>query len=83
MGLPRLVRSLGRRVPSASEARSRTVVKTALYRLLMVLVTVLVAFFITGNTSDALQIGLAANVVKTATYYGYERLWARVSWGTD
>lgn len=83
MGLPRLVRRLGRHVPSASEAWSRTVVKTALYRALMVLVTVLVAFFVTGNTSDALQIGLVANVVKTGTYYGYERLWARVSWGTD
>jgi len=83
MGLSRLVRSLGRRVPSASEAWSRTAVKTALYRALMVLVTVLVAFFVTGSTGDALQIGLVANVVKTGTYYGYERLWARVSWGTD
>lgn len=72
-----------RHIPTASEAISRTVLKTACYRLLMVLITVLVALGITGNTGDALQIGVAANVVKTGTYYGYERLWARISWGTD
>ncbi|WP_436936404.1 DUF2061 domain-containing protein [Halovenus marina] len=28
-----------------------------------------------------MSIGLAANIIKTGTYYGYERLWDRVSWG--
>lgn len=60
---------------------SRAVVKTALYRGLMVLVTVVVAFFVTGNTADALSIGFVTNIIKTATYYGYERLWDRISWG--
>jgi uncharacterized membrane protein len=60
---------------------SRAVVKTALYRVLMVIVTVCVAFLVTGNTADALSIGLVTNVIKTTTYYGYERLWDRISWG--
>jgi uncharacterized membrane protein len=60
---------------------SRVLVKTLLYRTLMVLITILVAFFVTGNTGDALSIGLAANIIKTGTYYGYERLWDRISWG--
>lgn len=64
------------------ERWSRSLVKTALYRVLMVAITILVAFFVTGNTAEALSIGLAANVVKTGTYYGYERLWARIDWGT-
>jgi len=83
MGLARLVTVLRGYVPGASEAWSRTVVKTALYRVLMVAVTVLVAYLFTGDTTDALQIGVAANVVKTATYYGYERLWARIAWGRN
>jgi len=47
----------------------------------MVCITVAVAFAVTDDVAAALNIGLAANVVKTATYYGYERLWDRVDWG--
>ncbi|WP_089818708.1 DUF2061 domain-containing protein [Halomicrobium zhouii] len=60
---------------------SRALVKTLLYRTLMVVITVAVAFFFTENTGDALSIGLVSNVIKTGTYYGYERLWDRISWG--
>lgn len=63
------------------QARSRALAKTLLYRLLMVVITVLVALLVTGNVGDALNIGIAANVVKTGTYYTYERLWDRVAWG--
>lgn len=61
--------------------RLRAVVKTLCYRLLMVVITVSVAWVVVGNVGDALNIGIAANVVKTGTYYAYERLWDRVSWG--
>ncbi|MCU4801944.1 DUF2061 domain-containing protein [Halobacteria archaeon HArc-gm2] len=60
---------------------SRALVKTLCYRVLMVVITVLVAFVVTGNTGEALSIGFVANVVKTGTYYGYERLWDRIAWG--
>jgi uncharacterized membrane protein len=63
------------------QARSRALVKTFLYRSLMVVITVLVALLVTGNVGDALNIGIVANLVKTGTYYTYERLWDRVSWG--
>lgn len=66
---------------SPVQARSRALAKTLLYRALMVVITVLVAFVVTSNVGDALNIGIAANVVKTGTYYAYERLWDRVSWG--
>ncbi|ELY91877.1 hypothetical protein C483_08799 [Natrialba hulunbeirensis JCM 10989] len=67
----------------ALQAHSRTLVKTLTYRLLMVLVTITVAFLVTGSGSDAVNIGIAANLLKTGTYYGYERLWAHISWGLD
>jgi uncharacterized membrane protein len=31
----------------------------------------------------ALQVGVVANVVKTGTYYGYERRWDRVAWAVQ
>ena len=60
---------------------SRAVAKTLGYRLLMVCVTVAVAFLVVGDAGQALSIGIVANLVKTGTYLGYERLWDRVDWG--
>jgi uncharacterized membrane protein len=66
---------------SPHQKMSRALVKTLCYRVLMIAITVIVAFFVTGNTSEAVSIGAVANLVKTGTYYGYERLWDRISWG--
>lgn len=69
------------RLRAPLQARRRAVVKTACYRLVMVLVSVAVAYLVVGDVSQALSIGLATNVIKTATYYGYERIWDRIAWG--
>ncbi len=66
---------------SAHQQRKRAVVKTLCYRLLMILVTILVAWIFVGDVADAVNIGIAANVIKTVSYYGYERLWNRITWG--
>ena len=66
---------------SAHQQRTRAVVKTLCYRLLMILVTVVVAWVFVGDVADAVNIGIAANVIKTVTYYGYERLWDHIAWG--
>ncbi len=82
--LDRLQRSVGGLVMRAPHQQmSRALVKTVLYRLLMVAITILVAFLVTGDTGVALSIGVASNVIKTGTYYGYERLWDRVAWGVS
>lgn len=60
---------------------SRALVKTLLYRALMIVITVVVAYAVTKDTAAALSIGLVSNAVKTGTYYGYERLWDRIAWG--
>lgn len=64
-------------------AHSRVLVKTACYRVFMFLITAITVFVVTGSLAEALSIGLATNLLKTITYYGYERLWAHVSWGVD
>lgn len=63
------------------QALSRAVVKTLLYRVVMVCITVVVAYLVVGDVSAALSIGFVSNLLKTATYYGYERLWDRIAWG--
>lgn len=55
--------------------------KALFYRLFMVALTVAIAYFVTTDTSASLQIGIVTNVIKTGTYYGYERLWDRVRFG--
>jgi len=66
---------------SALQARKRAIVKTLCYRLVMVTITVVVAWAVVGDVGDAVNIGVVTNAVKTATYYGYERLWDHVTWG--
>ncbi|MFC6872139.1 DUF2061 domain-containing protein [Halobellus marinus] len=65
---------------SALQARKRAVVKTLCYRLVMVVITDFVAWVVVGGLGDAVNIGLAANVVKTGTDYVYERTWDHISW---
>ena len=65
------------------QPRSRALVKTLGYRLLMVVVTVVVAWAVVGDLGEAASIGLVANLVKTGTYYAYERAWDRVAWGLE
>ncbi|UTF53377.1 DUF2061 domain-containing protein [Natronosalvus rutilus] len=68
---------------SALQARKRALVKTLCYRLFMILITTMVAWAVVGEVGAALNIGIATNVVKTGTYYLYERTWDHISWGVS
>lgn len=63
------------------QARLRAIVKTLLYRVFMILVTISVAWLVTGSGTDAVSIGLVTNLLKTGTYYMYERAWDWITWG--
>lgn len=65
------------------QARRRAIVKTLCYRLFMLLITVTVAWVIVGDAGDALNIGIATNLLKTGTYYAYERTWDHITWGVS
>lgn len=67
----------------AIASRKRAVVKTLSYRLVMVSITVGIAFLIVGDVFEALNIGLVTNVLKSGTYYIYERLWSHIEWGVS
>lgn len=67
----------------AIASKKRAVVKTLCYRLVMVSITVVIAFLIVGAELEALHIGLVTNVLKSGMYYAYERLWSHVEWGVS
>lgn len=67
----------------ALHGRSRSLVKTLVYRLLMIVITIVVAYVFTDSVAAALNIGIVTNVVKTLIYYGYERAWNHISWGIE
>ncbi len=66
---------------SALQAQKRAIVKTLCYRLFMILITITVAWAVVGDVGDAVNIGLVTNLLKTVTYYIYERFWDHITWG--
>jgi len=55
--------------------RRRRLAKTVVYRLASVVVTIGVAYLFLGEVGAALDIGIAANLLKMGLYYVHERAW--------
>lgn len=49
----------------------------------MLLITVIVAWIVVGDVGDALNVGIATNLLKRGTYSLYERTWDHVTWGVS
>lgn len=68
-------------ISKIGDSIERSVLKTLFYRVLMFLVTFLVAFILTGDFLASSGISIGANAIKTVTYFLYERIWSRIDWG--
>lgn len=55
--------------------------KTLSYRSVAVLVTVVVAYLLTGKLILSLKVGLIDTVLKVGVFFLHERLWAKISYG--
>ncbi len=66
----------------AFETRRRSVAKALSWRVFATLITMGVAWVLTGEVTLAVQIGAADTTLKLLTYFAHERLWQRVRWGT-
>jgi uncharacterized membrane protein len=63
------------------ETRWRSIVKTVIYRI-WVLATTYAMLLITGQTVESALIPtVIINAVWMTSFYFYDRLWARISWG--
>jgi len=63
------------------ETRVRSLVKTIIYRV-WVLITTFLMLVITGQTLESAVIPtLAINAIWMTSFYVYDRIWARITWG--
>jgi len=65
------------------ETKSRTLVKTLIYRLWVILSTY-VMLLVTGQSmTEAILPAIIINIVWTCSYYLYDRIWANIQWGRE
>jgi uncharacterized membrane protein len=63
------------------ETKTRTLVKTVIYRI-WVLLSTYIMLLITGQSmSDAIIPTILINCVWMTSYYLYDRLWSHIEWG--
>ena len=55
--------------------KKRHLLKTISWRIIATVITILIAWILTGNINTALNIGVAEVLIKMAAYYGHERFW--------
>ncbi|MDP7440484.1 MAG: DUF2061 domain-containing protein [Verrucomicrobiota bacterium] len=67
--------------PLLTESPMRSALKGFTWRLVATFTTVVIAYCITGEQAQALQIGAIEFVVKFVVYYFHERAWVRVPFG--
>ena len=63
------------------ESRKRSLVKAVLWNVLGFAVVMLVGFFLTGSVATGGWMAVINTVVGFTLYLGYERVWAKISWG--
>ena len=61
--------------------RLRSLTKSISWRILGTIDTIIISFFITGNTKIAFTIGSIEIFSKIIVYYIHERIWALIKWG--
>ena len=64
------------------ETKLRTAVKTILLRIIVfTIITLFVIFFMDGSVRDGIEIGVLDIIIELITYFVYERIWMKISWG--
>jgi len=61
--------------------RRRSVIKSIVWRIICIVVSVFTTFFLTGSWNIAVAVGTVYNAVTMVLYYFHERFWNKVKWG--
>ncbi|RXP55492.1 DUF2061 domain-containing protein [Lutibacter sp. HS1-25] len=64
-----------------SEKAARSIVKAISWRVVGTIDTIVISYFITGEITMALSIGMVEVVTKMALYFFHERAWNVIKWG--
>jgi uncharacterized membrane protein len=65
----------------ARDARSRSVVKSVTFRVIVVISDLVVIFLITHRVDQTIVLTILTNIASTVLYYLHERAWNLVDWG--
>ena len=65
------------------ESRSRSLVKSLVYRVLSIGGTAVISWIITRDIKEMISITLAVQVFLITLYYFYERVWDKINWGRE
>jgi uncharacterized membrane protein len=63
------------------ETKRRSIVKSVVWRVICVVVSIIVSFLLTAKWDLSVAIGSIYNVITMILYYFHERAWNRVNWG--
>jgi len=63
------------------ETHWRTWVRAISWRLVAFILTLVIAFIVTDDIKETLEIGLLDSVLKLVAHYIHDRLWFKVKWG--
>ncbi len=62
-------------------ARKRSLVKSIVWRIICIIVSVFTTLLLTGSWDIAVAVGSIYNAVTMVLYYFHERFWNRINWG--
>jgi len=63
------------------ETRTRSLLKTIIWRVIATLVTGLAAYFFTAQLGETTKITIVSAAISIVAYYIHERIWNKISWG--
>ncbi|MBC8525737.1 MAG: DUF2061 domain-containing protein [Candidatus Cloacimonetes bacterium] len=64
-----------------TEKHQRTIIKTISFRIIASLLTIMIVFAFTKNTTISISVGIIEAISKMIFYYIHERFWNKISWG--
>ena len=66
-----------------SESRLRSLVKSLVYRIISVLGTGFLTWFVTKDIKETVLITIVIQIFLIILYYGYERVWNKINRGKN
>ena len=63
------------------ESFQRSVVKTIIYRVVIIVLYFSFIYLFTGQVKVAVGFMVVSNIYTTLGYYFYERIWDKIKWG--
>ncbi len=65
------------------DSRARSLAKTATWRVLITIVTMLYLRLFLGSWMESLGVSIGGAIISKVIYYFHERVWSRSKWGTQ